>query len=444
MASIIKNDSNAIKNLNLMLRTIRDNNLGPTYATRFLYLGSTIIHYAVGLSVGKSSVNEPLLKKDKDLKPKHVQTVIYHGFKYLYGLLNYPFDQPELRTKNSNAKKAIKCIKNFLNERDLDGWKLANDFATEDYPNPEQFIDVDAEQDLSALQPHKWTPLKYNDNVQNYLTPKWGQVVPLIDIAPMLAIADTNYNENRDGEIQEMLNIYANMNDYHRTVAEYFQGGQVTPPGIWNVWLIYTSIAVQSTELLFSKVLYDLNRALFTAGIVAWNVKFNKLQSRPIQYIRLLSPEREVTTWDGTKVSNKIWNTFQQSNGRSPPFPDYISGHSTFSGAASVIFNKYFPKSFAEINFAPFSAEHAQMISPLINNNLGNTVKEIKCNAGSSTVDQGNSALPFPICATVLNFTSWNNLAELSGKSRIYGGIHCESANGIGIIIGEELCKKIV
>lgn len=437
--------------LNFLLRTIRDNKLGPTYTSRLLYLGSTIIYYPLKSSTNNKNLVELSEKElsglDRILKYRYVDKVIHQSMKHLYNQLGYNFDLSDV-TISRKHKTALKIVDNmvtFLNKRDNDGWRNAYNQSNEAnyYPNGiGNYIDVDNIQDLSGFDQTKWTPLKYGNKIQKYLTPEWGNVLPLIDINQFIEIYNNNFVENREQDIKEILEVYDNMTDRHRVIAEYFQGGKVTPPGIWNVWAFYIAKATQINEVKFAEFLYRLNKSLFTASIVAWSAKFNKLQSRPIQVIRMLSPERNVTTWDGTLVSNKIWQPFQQSNGRTPPFPDFISGHSTFSGAASTIFNQYFGNTINNITFEPMSEEHSDMISPLLKNNYGSTVKQIFCKYGSSEVAQGDNFNKFPSCAVTINFNTWDELSELSGISRVYGGIHGNTANGIGLTIGRLIAQQ--
>ena len=227
-------------------------------------------------------------------------------------------------------------------------------------------------------------------------------------------------------------------------IAEFFQGGQVTPPGIWNVLAIY---AIRSTKMMYlsaAQFLYLLNTTMFMGSIVAWNVKRKYMQARPIQEIRLL-PTQDVTTFDGSTVNNNIWKPFQQQNFITPPFPDYISGHSTFSSGAAVVFERFFPLSLTQYIFDNFNNECGTMISSLLNNNsYSNNIKVTMIKANSSTVVHDTSPKRFPSCAVKLTFNCWRDMAYFSGISRIYGGIHGNNANNVGLIIGEMIALDVL
>src|SRR5207302_2395201 len=85
-----------------------------------------------------------------------------------------------------------------------------------------------------------------------------------------------------------------------------------------------------------------------------------------------------------------------------PPFPEYVSGHSTFSAAASTVLSAFFG---ANVSFTAHSDK-----------------------------------LP----SVTRSFTSFDRAAEEAGRSRIFGGIHFQSANLDGQAAGRALGKYVV
>jgi hypothetical protein len=319
-------------------------------------------------------------------------------------------------------------------------------------PNGDHYIDVEngMGQNLVDMLPHKdlWTPLKHGQNPhpQQYLTINWGEVTPpnQMDISEYLTFADENYKtEFRQQEILELLKEYDSLNDEKRMIAEHFQGGQVTPPGYWNVLALYVLKSLPDIDIVeFCRFYYLLNVGIFTAGIIAWAVKKKFMQARPIQEIRCLDPPRLVTNFDGEPVDSREWRAFQQHFFQAPPFADYISGHSTFSSVASVVFERFFPNFFSEAVVVPFALEHCDMISPMLHNNYESNIRCAMMKINSSEVHHPTKAFPSGACR--LDFTSWRHVAFLSGVSRIYGGIHANNANHVGLIIGEKLGNDIL
>jgi hypothetical protein len=441
--------------LNIMLRTIRYENLGPTYTARFLYLVSTIIYYT--FACFNKAKNNCIVEKElqmiylEEKDTNFAECIIFYSMEYLYDLLGYnkKYFQTTERAITNRTTMVIENIKRFLDRRNNDGWKKAD--IQQPYPNGNVFIDVENAQNLPALliEPKKWTPLKHkNGIIQKYLTPDWGKVTPLetLDITKYAKISEENLpNANMDLKIEEVLKEYENLNDTKRMIAEYFQGGQVTPPGIWNVWGLYAIKAKEMPVLEVAKFFYLLNSTLFMASIAAWDVKKTLFQARPIQAIRLLRPVRKVVNFDGTLIDNTMWKTFQQQDLQSPNFSSSISGHSTFSSSAAVIFDKFFPGNLSSYEFKPFTAEHCEMITALLKDNYyPNTVKTIMVKTGSSAVAHDTTTRRFPLSSCKIEFNNWRHLAELSGISRIYGGIHYQEDNHTGLIIGEEIGRDIL
>ena len=107
--------------------------------------------------------------------------------------------------------------------------------------------------------------------------------------------------------------------------------GTATPPGHWNA--IANLVASQKNLSLAdtAKMLAELNVAMGDAAIVAWDVKYADNFWRPITAIQAGGGNADLTA-DGHWLP--LLNT--------PPFPEYVSGHSTFSGAAAAVLDAFF------------------------------------------------------------------------------------------------------
>jgi hypothetical protein len=165
--------------------------------------------------------------------------------------------------------------------------------------------------------------------------------------------------------------------------------GTVTPPGHWNV--IAQDIAEQQGTTLEenARLFVLLNIAEADAGIVSWDCKYQFEFWRPITAIVNgdLDPRA-----DTEKVPD--WTPLLVT----PPFPEYTSGHSTFSSAAAAVLADFF---------------------------------------GSDDVAFTTESEDLP--GVVRSFTSFSGAAAEAGMSRIYGGIHFLSANEAGLSSGAAL-----
>ncbi|BBH41761.1 putative phosphoesterase [Microcystis viridis NIES-102] len=147
-----------------------------------------------------------------------------------------------------------------------------------------------------------------------------------------------------------------------------------------------------------------LNTALADAVIVAWKEKYTELQPRPDDIIA-----------GGFAANDGMASTVGDTNWKpllsplmgvnSPPFPDYMSGHSAMGGAFAGVMAKYFGQNY---QFSAVSQE-----------------------------------LP----GVVRNFTSFYQAGMEYALSRIYGGVHvreaCIDSFNMGLAVGDFVSTSV-
>jgi hypothetical protein len=101
--------------------------------------------------------------------------------------------------------------------------------------------------------------------------------------------------------------------------------GTYTPPGHWNAVAAEDFAKQNYSEVRFARNMALLNMTEMDAAIVCWDVKYHYFNPRPTQ----LDPS--IKTLTGI-----------------PNFPAYVSGHSTFSGAAATILGYILPDNAAK------------------------------------------------------------------------------------------------
>ena len=162
--------------------------------------------------------------------------------------------------------------------------------------------------------------------------------------------------------------------------------GTETPPGHWNS--IAQSIAALKHNTLDqnARLFALLNIAMADAAICAWDAKYTYDFWRPVTAIRNGDTDGNPATAPDT-----TWSSFIVT----PPFPDYVSGHSTFSGAAATVLAMF------------YRSDHIEFTT-------------------------GSDFLP----GVFRSFSSFSSAAEEAAVSRLYGGIHYRSANEDGLHSG--------
>ncbi len=189
--------------------------------------------------------------------------------------------------------------------------------------------------------------------------------------------------------------------DQAQTATFWANGvGTSNPPGHWNQ--IATEVVAGRYLSLHSEArLYALlNLAMADVGYVAWRAKYEYAFWRPITAVResVNSPDPALAA-----LGDPAWLPLL----RTPPHPDYVSGHSAFSGAAAVVLAGFFGRD--DIAF---------------------------------TVNSDTTPTVFR------SFTGFWQAAAESGMSRIYGGIHYRAANlnglSAGAAVGEYVLQNLL
>ncbi len=162
--------------------------------------------------------------------------------------------------------------------------------------------------------------------------------------------------------------------------------GTETPAGHWNSIARDVSERLETPLIEKARLFALLNVALADAAICAWDAKYAYAFWRPVTAIR----NGDIDGNDDT-VADPTWSSFIVT----PPFPDYVSGHSTFSGAAATVLALFY-----------------------------------------RTDDVAFTATSDFLPGVTRDFNSFSAAADEAALSRLYGGIHYRSANEDGLRAG--------
>jgi hypothetical protein len=103
----------------------------------------------------------------------------------------------------------------------------------------------------------------------------------------------------------------------------------------WNPAARQVAVAQNRTLSENARAFALLNMAGADAFIASWDAKFLYNQWRPVTAIRAADADRNPKT-----TADPSWNPLLVT----PPFPDYIAGHTTFAGAAERVLDCVFGK----------------------------------------------------------------------------------------------------
>jgi hypothetical protein len=288
--------------------------------------------------------------------------------------------------------------------------------------NPPSALPVDPS---LVIDPDHWQPLQYVDSAGNLITQpflgaQWYRVIPFAlksgaEFRDILAqYGPVTYGSAEFVEqAQELVEKSANLNDRQKMIAEYFADGPHSelPPGHWDLFAQFVSARDNHGVDEDVKLFFALTNAVFDAGIVAWDAKRAFDSVRPATAIPCVFQGHQIEAWGGpgrgtVAMDGRSWVPYQLSTFPTPPFPEYISGHSTFSAAGATVL-KLFTGSDA----------------------FGDSVT---LSAGSSKIEPGIT----PAQPVTLTWATFTDAANQAGLSRRYGGIHFKAADLMGREIG--------
>lgn len=173
--------------------------------------------------------------------------------------------------------------------------------------------------------------------------------------------------------------------------------GTATPPGHWIV--ITEDVAtLEGWSLEESTRNFALvSLAVADAAIAAWDAKYAYNTVRPVSSIQ----EQAYDNGHPMLQTDPIWLPLLPT----PAFPEYVSGHSTFSAAASTV------------------------LAGIVGSDdyLFTTVAEEPAVLGIAR-----------------DFDSFSQAAEEAGQSRIYGGIHFSFGNEDGLALGRAVGEEVL
>jgi hypothetical protein len=232
-------------------------------------------------------------------------------------------------------------------------------------------------------------------------TPHWRNVTPF---SPN-AIPDTqvpnppkSVSQSADNILQES----AGLNDRKKSMAVYWADGpgSETPPGHWNLIAQWLSRRHRQSLDQDAKMFLALNGGLLDASIACWKTKYQFDFGRPVSVVRHFKAGRTVTAWRGPylgvgPMQGETWRAYIPT----PNFPEYTSGHSTFSAAAAAAVLKDFRG--ADV--------------------LNASAKVVK---GTSFVEPAtDTQVGVPATDQTLTWARFEDAANEAGMSRRYGGI---------------------
>ena len=402
------------------LEAIRQSTIGPPAVARALAIVHTCV-YDAWAAYDPVAVGVHYRAKEVSLEPSggSARAISYAAHRTLSDLFpsqtdrfnafmeTLGYDPADL--SHPDSRVGVAAARAGLEFRAGDGANQAGDYA-----DLTGYVPVNTADDL--LDPSRWQPLRTAIGaVQQFQLPQWGRIEPFALAAtdqfrpPAPAMYPHGLYHK---QALEVLHLSARLGDREKVIAGYWADGPrtETPPGHWYLFAQFVSRRDGHTLEQDVKLFFALSNALMDASIAAWDAKRFYDSVRPVTAIRFLFAGQPVRAWAGPGqgiqlIAGDQWQPYIPT----PPFAEYVSGHSTFSAASAEILHSF------------TGSDHmgAQVTVP----------------AGSSAIEPG----VVPGHDVTLSWKTYSEAAAEAGLSRLYGGIHFPDADREGRAMGRKI-----
>lgn len=328
---------------------------------------------------------------------------------------NYTLDRNDPAGIGNLAARAVIGIRRY---------DRSNQFADQAYVDYTNYKPINKPD--SIVDVLRWTPKVFVKDdtttfVPSCLTPFWNWVAPFALTSASQFRPPPPPSLQSDSlrlELLEVIELQAKMDDADRALVEFMRDGpkSVQQAGHWLLFAQFVSVRDQHSLDDDVKMYFALTNSAFDAFIACWDAKMHYDYARPQALIHAFFEGDSLNGWMGEnrgwgKYPANQWRSYSPASFPCPPFPAYVSGHSTVSAACAEIL-----KQFTGSDEFGYSVEviPGALTDPLL---IGDPV--------------------------TLNFPTLSETANIAGRSRVIGGYHIESDNREGLILGRRVAGQV-
>jgi membrane-associated phospholipid phosphatase len=416
------------------LQAIRITHPGPPIVARALAVANTCMYdawaaydsKAKGTQFGKS-LRRPSAEHTDANKTVAISYAAYRSLVDLFPSQKTSLDafliaqglDPNNGSTDTSTPAGIGNVacKAVLDFRHTDGSNQLGDLHAGAYSDYSNYQPVNTPTQIN--DPNRWQPVQIGANTQKFITPFWGQVTPfaLKSLHQYKVKPPPRFGSDAFlAQAEEVLSYSASLTDTQKVIAEYWADGPDSelPPGHWGLFATFVSNRDNHSIDEDTKMFFAMNNALLDASVWTWGIKRKYDYVRPVTAIHYLFAGRTVRAWAGPNLGTQLiagdaWKPYQAATIVTPPFAEYVSGHSTFSAAAATVLKLY----------------------------TGSDVfgHSVTISAGSSRVEPGL----VPQSNVTLSWATFTDAADEAGISRRHGGIHFIDADVEGRRVGKRI-----
>lgn len=274
--------------------------------------------------------------------------------------------------------------------------------------------------------PDRWQQIPFADGKggtvhPNFLTPHWYRVKPFaLDRSDQFRPpAPPKFGSDElKKEVDEVMQYNASLTDEQKAIVEFMRDGPRST-GQSGHWLRFAQDVSRRDRYTLDqdvKLFFAVSNVAMDAFIAAWEAKRYYDSSRPWTLIRQYYADQQIDGWMGpakgyAKLQSSQWHPYSPDTFVTPPFPGYVSGHSTVSAACAKMLELFTGSD----EFGFVERRHPGAL----------TEPDAEC-----AKKEVELALP--------TFTA---TAEMAGVSRIMGGYHIQADNVEGLKLGKNVAE---
>lgn len=291
-----------------------------------------------------------------------------------------------------------------------------------DYTNYHPVNSPDINVDGNRWQPKYFSDGKGGRYAPGCLTPFWQHVKPIAlksadqfrpGPPPLIGSAQL------EKEVKEVIDMQANLTDEDKALVEFMRDGpqSVQQAGHWLKFAQDVSRRDNHTLDEDVKLYFLTEITAMDAFIASWDSKMFYDYARPYALVHDYYQDQLIKAWGGpgkgiVEMKGAAWRPYSPDIFLCPPFPSYVSGHSTISGACGEALRLF--------------------------KNDDYFGEEVVLIPGSLTeTDPNNFGEPVTI-----KFPTFTETANMAGISRVMGGYHIQADNVAGLQLGRDVASE--
>ncbi len=290
-----------------------------------------------------------------------------------------------------------------------------------DYTGYRPVNSADTLNDIKRWQPKYFADGKGGKFAPGCLTPHWGKVKPLLldsgnqfRCQPPPSIGSVQLQQ----EVKEVVELQANLTNEQKALVEFMRDGpkSVQQAGHWLIFAQDVSVRDKHTLDEDVKMYFAVEAAAMDGFIACWDTKMEYDYARPYTLVHYYYKDKTIKGWGGpekgmVEMKGQEWRPYSPETFLCPPFPSYISGHSSISAACAEILKLF------------TGSDH-----------FGIEVKRVP---GEMTEPERKGE------EVTLKFNSFTETANMAGMSRVLGGYHIQCENKEGLQLGRNVAAAV-